>query len=211
MDGRTITADELLEHLLRRGQSTRHLTALAGPPASGKTTLCTQLAEQLNRLTPHSAAVVGLDGFHLDDRVLESRGDRDRKGAPQTFDVAGLGHLLSRLRSNQEDEIAVPVFDRELEIARNAASIIPRQTQHILIEGNYLLLDRSPWDSLRKNFDTTVFLTTSEDMLVERLNQRWKHLSPALALQKIDCNDLVNAKLVLEQSRRAEFLIHSGS
>jgi pantothenate kinase len=82
-----------------------------------------------------------MDGYHFDDAVLNERGMRARKGAPETFDVGGLGHMLRRLKLNDEDEVAVPVFDRAIEISRAAARLISKTVSTIIVEGNYLLLD----------------------------------------------------------------------
>lgn len=80
-----------------------------------------------------------MDGYHFVDMVLVPRGLRPRKGAPETFDVAGLHHMLLRLRRDEEAEIAVPVFDRRIEIARSV--------RHVIVEGNYLLLGRPGWSA----------------------------------------------------------------
>lgn len=58
-----------------------------------------------------------MDGYHFDDMVLVPGGLRQRKGAPETFHAAGFAHMIGRLRGNAEPEIAVPVFDRSIEIA----------------------------------------------------------------------------------------------
>ena len=106
-----------------------------------------------------------MDGYHFDDRVLDLRGLRARKGAPETFDVAGLCHMLVRLKRNEETEIAVPVFDRDLEIARAGARLIPRSAKHVIVEGNYLLLDRPSWRDLHAHFDITVMIDVPEAVL----------------------------------------------
>ena len=113
-----------------------------------------------------------MDGFHFDDAVLVTRGWRPRKGAPHTFDVNGFLSVLDRLRANQEDEIAVPVFFREEEIAHNAARMIARQVGILIVEGNYLLLDQDPWTALR--FDTTIYLDVPKAELRRRLEDRWQ-------------------------------------
>jgi pantothenate kinase len=97
------------------------VVAIAGAPGSGKSTLAERLVSRLNECAERSAALLPMDGYHYDDRILIERGLRARKGAPETFDVLGLVHMLDRLRRNQEDEIAVPVFDRDLEISRAGA------------------------------------------------------------------------------------------
>ena len=79
----------------------RRLVALAGPPATGKSTLAGALCERLSR-DGQSAVVVPMDGFHLDNRILEARGLLARKGAPETFDADGFIALIRRLKSGAE-------------------------------------------------------------------------------------------------------------
>ena len=206
----TITARNLARHL-QDMPAGRYLVALAGPPASGKSTLAEALAEQLNQTHPNRAAIIPMDGFHYDDAVLEARGDRARKGAPHTFDVAGFAHLLGRLKANMEPEVAIPLFDRQLEVARAGAAIIAQEVELLLVEGNYLLLDRAPWDQLFAQFDLTVMIDVSEAELRRRLSQRWEALgfdAEAVAL-KVEENDLPNGQAVLHHSRAATFLIAS--
>ena len=197
----------LIDLIEVRGNDARHVTAIAGPPGSGKSTVADRLTEALNARTEGSAAVFPLDGFHFDDAILEARGLRPRKGAPHTFDVGGFSTMLDRLRANREDEIAVPVFDRDIEISRNAARFISRDVRHLIVEGNYLLLDASPWNDLA--FDTTVYLDVSMDELERRLLDRWHALKGEALKIKMEENDLPNVRLVVEQSRPADFVLRN--
>lgn len=206
-DAGATTLEDLTDIVAERGQGKRSVTAIAGPPGSGKSTLAEHLAESLNARDPGSAAVFPMDGYHYDDIVLNARGHRPRKGAPFTFDVAGFGHMLGRLRANDEDEVAVPVFDRSMEIARNAARIIPASVRHLIVEGNYLLLNQAPWSGLRALYDTAVFLRVPEDVLRQRLLERWKDLQGEALRAKLDDNDLPNALLVARESSGWEYVI----
>ncbi|MBL8893427.1 MAG: nucleoside triphosphate hydrolase, partial [Rhizobiales bacterium] len=167
------------------------------------------LCTRLNEGSPGSAAVLPMDGYHFDDRVLEARGLRARKGAPDTFDVAGLHHMLARLKRNAEDEVAVPVFDRDLEIARAGARLIPQSVRILIVEGNYLLLDQRPWSDLRDAFDVTAMINVSEEILRRRLHERWMGygLSPDQIAAKLEDNDLPNGRLVRDSSVAADFAI----
>ena len=142
MSGIATVAAAIFKHA---GKSRRFIVAIAGPPGSGKSTV----AEELVSLLPEgSAAIVPMDGFHYDDAVLTAKGLRQRKGAPETFDFDGYEALLKRLRSADSD-VAIPVFDRSIELSRAAAAIVPRDVKFVLTEGNYLLLDEEPWSRLR--------------------------------------------------------------
>lgn len=207
MTGTRTDIDTLVRILTDRGRAGRSITAVAGAPGSGKSTLADALAVALNDADPGSAAVLPMDGYHFDDLVLNARGWQSRKGAPHTFDVAGFAHMLQRLAANDAADVAVPVFDRGLEIARAGARIIPRTVRHLIVEGNYLLLDQAPWDSLRPLFDTTVFLDVPEQVLNARLTERWQSQSPEDMAAKLDGNDLPNVRLVIAQSVLAEFVV----
>jgi pantothenate kinase len=190
-----------------RGKASRSITAIAGPPGAGKSTLADQLAEALNADEPGSAAVFPMDGYHYDDLVLVPRGLRPRKGAPETFDVAGFAHMLGRLRKNADTEVAVPVFDRSIEIARAGARMIPQSVRHLIVEGNYILLDSGDWRLLHEHYDTTVLIDVPEEELRRRLTDRWKQLDPDAFAFKMEENDLPNGRLVRTGSITPEFVV----
>jgi pantothenate kinase len=138
---------------------------------------------------------------------LIARGARDRKGAPDTFDVRGFLHLLRRLR--REDEVAIPLFDRGLEISRAGADIVTAEDRILVVEGNYLLLDEAPWLEAQPLFDLTVWIDVPEAELERRLHARWAHYgkTPAEAQQWIDSNDLPNIRRVVQGSGRADLVV----
>ncbi len=207
-----IELKKLQELIQQRSSQGRILVALAGPPGSGKSTLADELESALNQEQPEQAMILPMDGFHYDDLYLVPAGLRPRKGAPQTFDVWGFYHILLRLRERQEEFVAVPVFDRDLEIARAGARLIPAKVPVILVEGNYLLLQQEPWSQLRLLFDVAVLLEVPEAVLGERLTARWQHyeLPSEEIAAKVNENDLPNGRYVMAESGGEDYRLKSG-
>jgi pantothenate kinase len=189
----------------RAGKAHRFIVAIAGPPGSGKSTL----AERLHEILPEDkTAIVPMDGFHFDDVVLNKRGLRPRKGAPETFDYAGFAALLKRIRAG-EPEVAVPVFDRSMELSRAGADIVGSDVKFVLVEGNYLLLDEEPWSALSGLFDFSIFVDVPRGELERRLMERWRGhgKSDEDARAWIASNDLPNIERVLARRRSADLVI----
>jgi pantothenate kinase len=213
MPGDQIELAHLADVLEARAASgNRVIAALAGAPGSGKSTLADKLVGKLNARQPGLAAVLPMDGYHYDDLHLVPAGLRPRKGAPMTFDVGGLYHTLKRLRARDEAEVAVPVFDRKIEIARAGARLIPRDVPVIVVEGNWLLLNQAPWDRLRPVFDVTVMVEVPEHVLRARLRGRWERLGltePEI-IEKLEENDLPNGRWVRDGSIQADHVIRNG-
>lgn len=173
----------------------RHLAAIAGPPGSGKSTLAEAVVAELVK-RGHEAVLMPMDGFHLDNRLLEPRGLIARKGAPETFDFGGFASTIRRVRD--EASVILPVFDRSREIAIAGAEEIRAETRIVVVEGNYLCLDEEPWRGLRDYWDFSVFLDVPMPELEARLVARWLGFgfSPEDALAKARGNDLRNAERV---------------
>lgn len=118
------------------------------------------------------AVLVGMDGYHLSNSALLQLDRRDRKGAPDTFDVDGYVALLRRIRQQGIGTIYAPEFDRSLE--ESIAGVIPIHTDTPLVitEGNYLLLDEGGWENVRHELDEVWFLDITPDLRRRRLVQR---------------------------------------
>lgn len=192
---------ELIQPL--RNRPSRVIVAIAGPAGSGKTTLADELARRLNA-QKCLATVMPQDGFHLDNQVLEARGDLGRKGAPHTFDGAGFVHTVRRLK--ERADVVVPVFDRSRDIAIAGARVIPAQAEVVIVEGSYLLFDAAPWFNLAPLWTLSVQLDVPLPELRARLIQRWlgHGLSRAAATGRATSNDIPNAQAVIEHALPAD-------
>jgi fructokinase len=184
----------------------RRIVALAGAPASGKSTLADHLAQQLCAAGCQTQ-VVPMDGFHLDNKVLAQRRILPRKGSLETFDVYGLLSLVRRL--GNDDEVYFPEFDRARDISIACASQIATDCDTIIVEGNYLLLDAPIWRDLEEYWDLSIALKVADSILRSRLVQRWtdQGLSLELATRRAEENDLANAQTVVDKTLNADMWV----
>lgn len=195
-----------------RGNVDRVLVGIAGAPASGKSTIAADVVNAIKlRDGVGSAALVPMDGYHLDNAELDLMGMRSVKGAPHTFDVAGFVSLVRAIRL-QSDVIRYPLFDRAQDKTVLDAGRLDVATQVVVIEGNYLLLQQDGWQDLRSLFDLTVMLSVPMVELRARLIDRWLTygLSRAAATDRAELNDIPNAQTVMGNSAAAHLTLRVG-
>lgn len=187
----------------------RHVLGIAGAPGSGKSTLAESVAAQLGE----EAVVVPMDGFHLTDEELTRLGRRDRKGAPDTFDVPGYVCLLSRLHHETDHTVYAPRFDRSRESSVAGAIAVRPEHRLVVTEGNYLLLDAPGWREVRDLLDDAWFLELDDETRVERLVRR--HVlhgkARADAVAWVLRSDEANAVLITGTAGRADAVLRLGA
>ena len=193
----------LVERLQLLASEPRRLLGVVGPPGAGKSTLASLMVQSLGA----QAQAVPMDGFHLAQVELERLGRAQRKGAPDTFDVAGFAALLRRLRIQTGDEVVyTPDFRREIEEPVAGALPVLASTPLIVTEGNYLLLDDAGWGPVAGLLDEVWYLQVSPALRLERLAQRHQQFgrSREQALAWIATTDEPNARRIEASSARAQ-------
>jgi pantothenate kinase len=210
---KTSELDDLMKVIQEMPASGRKIIAVAGAPASGKSTIAEALCDKMNEMKPECANILPMDGFHYDDVLLKARGIHALKGAPHTFDVLGFAHMLKRLVARDEDEVVTPVFDRSIEIARAGSNPISKDVEYIIVEGNYLLINQHPWSELNTYFDLSVFVDVPVAILEERLRQRWVDhgLDEKGIARKLQEVDLPNGEFIRAHSSAPDITFEMNS
>ena len=186
--------------------SERVLIGIIGKPGAGKSTLSKYL---MSKLSKELVTVVPMDGYHLSNKVLKDLKRADRKGAPDTFDVAGFVSLVKRIRSEQTQSIYYPIFDRAIEESIAAQGVVTSATKVVIIEGNYLLHDEGGWEVINDLLDESWMVDVDDDKRISRLISR--HIAygkdPEAAKAWAKGTDEVNAKLIERGRTRADYVV----
>ena len=184
----------------------RVLIGIIGKPGAGKSTLSKFL---MAKLPKEFVTVVPMDGYHLSNKVLKDLKRADRKGAPDTFDVAGFISLVKRIRSEQTQNIYYPIFDRAIEESIAAQGVVTSATKVVIVEGNYLLHDDGGWEVCNDLLDESWIVDVDDDKRISRLISR--HIAygkdPEAAKAWAKGTDEVNAKLIERGRNRADFVV----
>ncbi|MBC8548485.1 MAG: hypothetical protein H8D23_02445 [Candidatus Brocadiales bacterium] len=203
-------ATELLETLSNSPVRSRYFLGITGCPASGKSVLAKKLTDEISSRTGDDlAVVVPMDGFHLPNNILEERGLIKSKGAPETFDADSFVELINRLHECPDRSIMCPAYDRRAhDPVENAITIQPGN-RLIIVEGNYLLLGFSPWNTIHPKMNEVWYIDAPLQTVKERLFHR--HISGGAskdeAERKVASVDLPNAELIKKTCSLADKII----
>lgn len=146
----------------------RVIIGVAGIPGAGKTTFAKRLVSEINEAMSGAASYVPMDGFHLSNDILVESGTHTRKGAPDTFDIAGYANALRRIRSC-EDTVYVPGYSRVMHDPIAAQHEVDPTAAVVVTEGSYLLLDDENWQDVSSEIDYCVWVDCDETVARMRL------------------------------------------
>lgn len=161
-----------------------------------------------------------MDGYHLSRAQLSAMPDpataHARRGAAFTFDDKAFLELVKKLREPlcpESTTIYAPSFDHAIKDPVDNDIPIPTSARVIVLEGNYLSLNKGLWKEAAQLMDEIWFIDVDFDTARERLVGR--HVKARIAPTKEEAdkrvmeNDLVNGKEIVENRVEVQELITS--
>ncbi|PLB54388.1 putative panthothenate kinase [Aspergillus steynii IBT 23096] len=224
--------DRLVDKIWGKFQATpsdaRLMIAVSGIPGSGKTELAIMMANRINSLysTQHPgslpvATVVPMDGYHYTRAELAQMPDPEyavaRRGAAFTFDGEKFLKLVQALRdplTPESQSLYAPSFDHAVKDPVDGDIAIPASRRVIFFEGNYLSLNKAPWNQAAQLMDELWLVEVDFEVARKRLVQR--HVKAGIAPNEAEANkrvtenDLVNGKEIIEERLDVQEIVSSN-
>jgi pantothenate kinase len=196
---------EQIQSLLN-SQANRTLIGIVGKPGAGKSTVVEQIKSKFGT---GEVSIIPMDGFHLSNEELIELGRRERKGAPDTFNIEGFTTLLKNVKQNQHIDYKFPIFHREIEASVHDEGVVPKESKVVVIEGNYLFSTEYNWEGVFPLLDHTWFIEINDAVRIERLIAR--HIrygkTPTEAENWSRGSDEANARFIELTAHRASNII----
>ncbi|KAL4784356.1 P-loop containing nucleoside triphosphate hydrolase protein [Aspergillus varians] len=207
-------------------ENARLLIAVSGIPGSGKTELAIVMARCINEIYSGQndsliAATIPMDGYHLTRAQLAAMPDPEyavaRRGAAFTFDGEKFLALVRALRepiTAQTQTLYAPSFDHAVKDPVDNDIPIAAGSRVIFFEGNYLSLNKEPWNSAAGLMDELWFVDVDFDTARQRLIKR--HVKAGIAKDEADAekraneNDLVNGREIVDCRLDVQEIIRSS-
>jgi pantothenate kinase len=192
---------------LLEGSSPRTIIGIVGKPGAGKSTV---VAEIQNQFESNDVAIIPMDGYHLSNEELIELGRRNRKGAPDTFDVAAFVSLLRKVRNEINKNHTFPIFHREIEASKEGEGLVPAGAKVVVVEGNYLFSQEYGWHEVFPLLDKSWFILIDDEIRMRRLIAR--HIAYGKTAQEAEewslGSDEMNARFIEKSANRAEKVIN---
>jgi len=157
--------DPILSEVMKRRpagglvEGTPYLIGVAGSVAVGKSTF----ARELGRMIAASAGaprvdIVSTDGFLFPNSVLGERGLKQRKGFPESFDVAGMRAALAAVK--RKERVEIPRYSHVAYDVDPSDAQIVSAPDVVLLDGLHLAQVEEPGSP--RLIDTLIYLDAEE-------------------------------------------------
>lgn len=203
------------------------MIAVSGIPGSGKTALADMMANRINQIyaseNPGStpiATALPMDGYHYTRAQLAAMPDpahaAARRGAAFTFDGHKFLQLVRALRNPLgpgAKSLYAPSFDHAVKDPVDDDIVIPVTNRVIFFEGNYLSLNKEPWNEIAGLMDELWFVDVDFEIARKRLVRR--HVKAGIAKDETEAskraeqNDLVNGREIVDFQLPVQEVVNS--
>jgi type I pantothenate kinase len=171
------------ERFLRKGNSKMpFIVGLGGSVAAGKSTTARVLRALLARWPSHRRVdLVPTDGFLLANAVLEQRGLMERKGFPESYDLAKLLDFLAEVKSGK-NRVEAPVYSHLVYDVLPEQKLVVEQPDIVIVEGlNVLQPAKLPKDGeaipyVSDFFDFSIYIDAAEELVESWYVERFLRL-----------------------------------
>ncbi len=199
----------------------RFLVAIAGPPGAGKSVFAEQLHYIIDKGVLHKDAhtvALPMDGFHFPNSYLESHAVRlpdggevrlsALKGQPETFDIVRLQRYVKALIARPE-YVPWPGYSRFSHDVLPDKFKVHSSINIVLVEGNYLLVNRGPFTGLPEMFDLRMYVDAPAPKIIANLVDR--HIKGGKTLEEakdwVKRIDLPNARMAETSRHQADVIV----
>ena len=199
----------------------RYLIAVAGSPGAGKSVFAEQLHFIIDKGIFHKDAhtvALPMDGFHFPNTYLQAHTRKladgteiplmSVKGQPDTIDVVRLRKYIQALVVRPE-YVPWPGYSRFSHDVIPEKFKVHQSINIVIIEGNYLLVNRGPFQGLPEMFNLRIYVDAPAPKIIANLVDRHIHGGKSLEEAKdwVKRVDLPNARLAETTKNQADVIV----
>lgn len=207
---------ELFEQVMgiyRAAQKSRFILGIAGPTGAGKSVLAVvfkTLAQQA--ALPFMVEAITIDAYHFPNEFLLSHFSdgqplKQFKGRFDTYNPAALAKDLRDFSDGKT--VSFPAYSRKLHDPVENALRVEESNVLLVVEGLWLLFDRSGWEEIGPLLDYSIFIEADPIQAREPVLQRHIRGGRTLAdaRRHYESVDAKNSELVLTTKTKANKII----